>query len=362
MYLKRWMIGLVALVLAACGSPAVQAVARVDNVTLTRQELDQRITRIEQGLQKQGGQPAPSRIDIEKQLVIGPNGFIEQNLLLSLAKQKGVAVSDKEIDDTIGQFRTQVSQSGGQSFDEVVQSALGLSGGDSSEFRQFASFFVARQKLAETLVTTDTVRSQIEQQVQQQAAEKVKEYHSAHILFAAGNPQSGTAPTDAEFAAALDKANQALERLKSGEDFAALAKELSDDPGSKENGGEYDWTKQGTFVPEYEKAVLEELQPGGYTTAPVKSQFGYHIIKLLEPVREVPALSADQVQQTVDMQVAQQLQQERGTALQKLIDDERAKAKQEGRLVEPEYPEATAVPAPSAETAVPQELAPTAAP
>ncbi len=360
MHLKRWMVGvLAALALVACGAPAGQTVARVDNVTLSRQELDQRVDRILKAFEKQpqAGGATPSRLDVEKELVDGTNGFINQNLVLGLAKQKGVAVSDKEVDDLISQFRAQVAQSSGGSFDDVVQGALGLPGGDSSEFRQFASFFVARQKLAETLVTTDTVRAAVEQQVQQQAAQKVKEYHSAHILFQAGNAQSGTAPTDAEYAAALDKANKALDRLKNGEDFAALAKELSDDPGSKEKGGEYDWTRQGTFVPEYEKAVLEQLKPGEYTTTPVKSQFGYHIIKLLEPVREVPALSPDQIKQTVDQQLSQQLQQERSAAFDKLLLDERDKATKAGRLVLPTFPTATPAPAPQ-----PQQPAPTAAP
>lgn len=350
MYLKRWMVGLLtALALVACGSPSAQTVARVDNVTLTRQDLDQRVDRIIKAFEKQpqAGATPPSRLDVEKEIVDGTNGFITQNLVLNLAKQKGIAVSEQEVETLINQFRAQVTQSGGGSFDEVVQGALGLPSGDSSEFRTFASFFVARQKLAETLVTTDTVRGAIEQQVQQQAAQKVKEYHSAHILFQAAS--------EADFPAALEKANKALDRLKGGEDFAALAKELSDDPGSKENGGEYDWTRQGTFVPEYEQAVLEQLKPGEYTSAPVKSQFGYHIIKLLEPTREVPALAPDQIQQTIDQQVGQQLQQERSTAFDKLLSDERAKAEKDGRLLVPAYPTATPAPAPQPE----QPAAPT---
>jgi parvulin-like peptidyl-prolyl isomerase len=358
-YLKRWMVGLVAaLVLVACGSPAVQAVARVDNVTLTRQDLDQRITRIEQALQKQPAQgQAPSRLDIEKQLVSGPNGFIEQNLLLSLAKQKGVAVSDKEIDATIGQFRTQIAQSGGsQSFDEVVQGALGLPGGDSSEFRQFASFFVARQKLAETLVTTDTVRQQVTDQVMAEANKQVLKGTVAHILISV--PQGADAATDT---AAKTKAEQVIERLNKGEDFAALAKELSDDPGSKDKGGIYENVTQGQFVPEFDKVMFQDLKPGETTKTPVKTQFGYHIIKLISR-SEGPAMTPEQAQQTIEQTIGQQLQQSRSTALQKLLDEERAKAKQEGRLVEPDYPEPTAAPQQAAPTNAPQQVAPTSAP
>ena len=359
MYLKRWMIGLVvALVLVACGSPAVQAVARVDNVTLTRQDLDQRITRIEQAFQKQPTQgQAPSRLDIEKQLVSGPNGFIEQNLLLSLAKQKGVAVSDKEIDAIIGQFRAQIAQSGGgQSFDEVVQGALGLPGGDSSEFRQFASFFVARQKLAETLVTTDTVRQQVTDQVMAEASKQVLKGTVAHILISV--PEGADAAADT---AAKTKAEQVIERLNKGEDFAALAKELSDDPGSKDNGGVYENITQGQFVPEFDKAMFQDLKPGETTKTPVKTQFGYHIIKLISR-SEGPAMTQEQAQQAIEQNIGQQLQQSRNDALQKLLDEERAKAKQEGRLVEPDYPEPTAAPQQAAPTNAPLQAAPTSAP
>ncbi len=362
MYLKRWMIGLVtALALVACGSPAVQAVARVDNVTLTRQDLDQRISRIEKAFQQQPAQQGqtPSRLDIERQLVSGPNGFIEQNLLLNLAKQKGVAVTDKEIDDTISQFRAQVAQSsGGKSFDEVVQGALGLPGGDSSEFRQFASFFVARQKLSETLVTTDTVRQQVTDQVMAEAGKQVLKGTVAHILISV--PEGADAATDT---AAKTKADQVIERLNKGEDFAALAKELSDDPGSKDKGGVYENVTQGQFVPEFDKAMFQDLQPGETTKTPVKTQFGYHIIKLISR-SEGPAMTQEQAQQAIEQGIGQQLQQSRGTALQKLLDDERAKAKQEGRLVEPTYPEPTPAPQQPApqQPVQPEQTAPTSAP
>lgn len=337
MYLKRWMVALLAvLALVACGSPAVQAVARYDNVILSRQDLDQRIDRIETALKKQEGAQVPSRLDIEKELVTGANGFISQNLLLAVAKQRGVTVTDKEIDNTIGQFRTSVAQgANGQSFDEVVQGALGLPGGNSSEFRQFASFFVARQKLAETLVTTDTVRQQVTDQVMAEAGKQVMTANVAHILVA----------TEAE-------ANAVIDRLNKGEKFEDLAKELSTDPGSKDNGGLYENVQQGQMVAEFDKATFEDLKPGETTKTPVKTQFGYHIIRLISRA-EGPAMTPEQAQQAIEQGIGQQLQQSRGTALEKLLADERDKAKKDGRLIEPTYPEPTAAPAQPTEPAAP---------
>jgi peptidyl-prolyl cis-trans isomerase C len=337
-YLKRWTVALLAmLALAACGSPAANTVARVDNVTLSRTELDQRIDRLQQGFQKQPQQgQAPSRLDIERRIV---SLFIDQNLVLGLAKQRGVSVSDKEIDAAVGQFRDSVAQSGATNFDEVVQSQLGMPGGDSTEFRQFASFFVARQKIAATLVTTDTVRQQVTDQVMAEASKPVLKGTVAHILI--GVPQGADAAADA---AALTKAKDIIARLDKGEKFEDLAKQFSEDPGSKDKGGVYEDITQGQFVPEFDKAMFQDLKPGETTKEPVKTQFGYHIIKLISR-SEGPAMSEEQAKQQIESQIAQQLQQQRGQEFEKLLANEHAKAKQDGRLVEPDYPEPTAAPA-----------------
>jgi peptidyl-prolyl cis-trans isomerase C len=353
-YLKRWTVALLAmLALVACGSPAVDTVARVDNIVLSRKELDVRIGRLEQGFQKQPQQgAAPSRTEIEQRIV---SLFIDQNLVLGLAKARGVSVSDQEIDAAVGQFRDSVTQSGAQAgataptFDEVVQSQLGMPGGDSTEFRQFASFFVARQKIAETLVTTDTVRQQVTDQVMAEASKPVQKGTVAHILINAA--ADADAATDA---AALAKAKDIIVRLDQGEKFEDLAKQFSEDPGSKDNGGVYEDVPQGQFVPEFDQAMFTDLQPGETTKEPIKTQFGYHIIRLISR-SEGPAMTEEQAQQQIDAQISQQIQQQRGQAFEKLLADEHAKAKQDGRLVEPIYPTAVPAPAeqPSAEPPVP---------
>jgi parvulin-like peptidyl-prolyl isomerase len=75
------------------------------------------------------------------------------------------------------------------------------------------------------------------------------------------------------------KAEEILARVQKGEDFAALAKEFSEDPGSKEKGGLYENIRQGQFVPAFETAALA-LEPGQISSQLVESNFGYHIIKL----------------------------------------------------------------------------------
>jgi protein-export membrane protein SecD len=74
-----------------------------------------------------------------------------------------------------------------------------------------------------------------------------------------------------------------LSKALAGEDFATLAKEHSQDPGSKENGGEYDFMPKGAFVPEYEEVIFEKnLEDGQIFPELVETDFGWHIIKKIE--------------------------------------------------------------------------------
>lgn len=79
---------------------------------------------------------------------------------------------------------------------------------------------------------------------------------------------------------AKELTNEIMRKLYAGEDFAKLAKEFSDDPGSGAEGGNLGWTDPAAFVPEFKTAVeTQELQVIGQ---PVKTQFGFHIIEVLD--------------------------------------------------------------------------------
>ena len=90
-----------------------------------------------------------------------------------------------------------------------------------------------------------------------------------------------------------DKAKELITEIDGGADFAELAKENSKDPGSAANGGSLGFFSKGQMVPEFEAAAFA-LEPGQVTQEPVKSQFGWHIIRLDEK-RELPVPPLEQV-------------------------------------------------------------------
>lgn len=108
-----------------------------------------------------------------------------------------------------------------------------------------------------------------------------------HILFAAA---------DGKVEEAEASARAALARLRQGEDFGTLAKELSDDPGSAAQGGDLGWFERGVMVKEFEDVAFS--LPAGQVSEPVRSPFGLHLIEVTE-IRESDRPSLDAVRDQV---------------------------------------------------------------
>jgi peptidyl-prolyl cis-trans isomerase C len=135
------------------------------------------------------------------------------------------------------------------------------------------------------------------------AANGGKEYKARHIL--------------------VEKETEAkaiIASLKKGGKFEDIAKKSSKDPGSGANGGDLDWAAAGSYVKEFSEAMVG-LEKGKTTETPVKSQFGYHIIRL-DDVRDAQLPKFDEVKP----QILQQLQQQK---LAKFQQELREKAKVE---------------------------------
>ncbi len=117
-----------------------------------------------------------------------------------------------------------------------------------------------------------------------------------------------------------DEAKALIAQLKKGAKFEDLAKKSSKDTGSGANGGDLDWVAPANFVPEF-SAAMTKLAKGKITETPVKTQFGYHVIRL-DDTRETQFPKFEEVK----TQVAQKLMQQK---VAKYQEDLRAKAKVE---------------------------------
>ena len=145
--------------------------------------------------------------------------------------------------------------------------------------------------------TDDTLKSEYDK-IKAQMGDK--EYKARHILV------------DKE-----EEAKDIIAKLKKGEKFEKLV-DKSKDPGSKANGGDLGWAPPANYVKPFSDAMIK-LQKGKYTTEPVKSQFGYHVIQL-DDTREMKAPGFDEVKNNL----RQRLQQQQ---IDKMIADMKAKAK-----------------------------------
>lgn len=123
------------------------------------------------------------------------------------------------------------------------------------------------QGIVDEAVTDEAIQAFYDENVG--ADEGGMEYNASHILVST-----------------IEEANAALERLAAGEEFAALATELSQDPGSGANGGSLGWFGPGMMVAAFEEAVV--ALEAGAISEPVETQFGFHIITLNESREQQP--------------------------------------------------------------------------
>ncbi len=115
-----------------------------------------------------------------------------------------------------------------------------------------------------------------------------------------------------------EEAKTIIAQLGRGESFEKLAKEKSKDTGSKDNGGDLDWGPAGRYVPEFGNA-MRALQKGQTTPNAIKTQFGWHVIRL-DDSREMKQPSFDEVKENFRQRAQQEI-------VGKLVGDLRSKAK-----------------------------------
>jgi peptidyl-prolyl cis-trans isomerase D len=202
----------------------------------------------------------------------------------------GIFVSDKDAADGYRRDNTKVKFDYAVLNGEDLRKQINPSDADLQKFfkqnaARYKDAIPEARKISYVAFTPDQVPGgtpQItDQQAQQYYQAHLKDYqvpeevHVRHILISV--PRGADAKTDA---AAKAKAEDVLKQLHAGGNFAALAKKYSEDPGSKDQGGDLGMQAHGTFVPEFDKAAFA-LKPGEISPL-VKTQFGYHILQGVE--------------------------------------------------------------------------------
>ena len=208
-----------------------------------------------------------ARADIRKSAT---QNLIDQRLLVAEAAKLGLSVTPEE------KFEALSEMTGGMTNLETIALMQGIA---PEKFDRMFTESVLATKVVNLQTngiadpTPEEAKARFDKIVAEhpEAARQPEEVRAAHILVLVDKG----APAEDD-AAALAKIKGIRDRAVAGEDFGALAKEFSEDPGSKDNGGEYTFGR-GRMVPEFEKAAFE--QEIGVVGEPVRTSYGYHILK-----------------------------------------------------------------------------------
>jgi len=221
---------------------------------------------------------------LEKQPVAGQvlRSMVEQNLVFQYAKDHNITVTDAEIDQKIADIKARLS-------DAQLQQALQQQGMTEQDLRDILrQQLIIKKAVDATIHVTD---KQLSDYLAQNHAllDQQAQVRARHILV-------GTLAT----------AQMIESKFKSGGDFAALAKQYSTDPGTKDKGGELGFFTKGAMVKEFSDAAFS-MKPG-QTSAPVHSPYGWHIIQVEETKPAMVATVANSRQKILDNMLAAQEQ------------------------------------------------------
>lgn len=297
---------------------AKSPVAVVNGEKITRADLDgdmnmrQTIAQIKQQYGENYEKNEEAKSVLKEQRVKVLDNMITQKVIEQKAKELKLLPDDsklkteasKQLDDTKKSFGNDNSK-----FQEALKQS------DLTE-DSLKDLFVKQLRSQEIMKNiTDNVTKDIKID-----DKKIQDYYNAN------QAQFTEKPNKIKLAHILvkteDEAKKVKERLDKGEDFAKIAKEVSQDPGSKDKGGEYEVNYVGSgFDPAFMAAAIGQKE--GAISAPVKTQHGYHIIKTIKK-EEYPVKKLE----TVKAQIKQQLEdEEKNKALSQKIDEWKKSAK-----------------------------------
>jgi peptidyl-prolyl cis-trans isomerase C len=241
-----------------------------------------------------------------------------------------------QIQILLGKATDSDKAAGKETSDKRIEAIKARAGSDEALNRQLISVGTSQAELKTKMTEESTAQAVLERELKINVTDdEVKKFYddnpskfeqpqmvrASHILLSIRDPETNKDLPDDQKAAKHKKAEELLKRARAGEDFAKLAKEYSEDPGSKEKGGEYQFAR-GQMVPEFETAAFS-LKTNEVSDI-VTTQYGYHIIKLSEKIPakkiELAKVTAD-VKEYLKQQQMQKHQQDLQTYLDKLKKD-----------------------------------------
>ena len=281
---------LLALVGTACGRYLTTGVAVINGVNISQKELDDQFEAVKNNQQFAGQfdpNDAEQRLEVERQIIVG---LIQQELIRQEGERMGIRVTDAQVQQQFVQVRSQFQT------DQQFQEALRANQLTEASLRDQLRSQVLLQ-LVRDRVTKDVAAGEDDIRAAFGNGEAFEEIKVRHILFSV-QPGTSTAPAKKE-------AEAALAQLKAGSDFAAIAKKQSDDPGSKDKGGDLGYiTRQTNFDQAFLAAAFALRK--GQLSGLVQTSFGYHIIRVDDVRRKTLAQVHAQLEQQLSQQRKQQ--------------------------------------------------------
>lgn len=211
----------------------------------------------------------------------------DRKLIMAEAAQSKIVVTPEDIDKT---FEMNAQNAGGV---EEYQKFLESNGTTVDDVKKSIESDLLMQKFLDSIIAANVTVTDDELQA---AYDADKSASVRHILLLTEGK------SDEEKIVVRGKMEDILARAKAGEDFAELAKEYTEDPGSKENGGLYEDFTRGTMVQEFEEAAFG--LPVGSISDIVETRYGYHILQIVDRKRETRPF--EEVRSELEEQIRQQ--------------------------------------------------------
>jgi peptidyl-prolyl cis-trans isomerase C len=296
-------------------------IAKGKGLLITRNQLDEELDRIKANAAAQGRMLPP---DLDAQVL---DGFITRQLLLAKTTPADKAKGKEQFDATLQKIKTNQKLSEDE-FNQKLTQQLRLMGLSRAEWEKQGIEQATLPIVLARELNINITDEQAKKFYQDNPAkfEQPEMVRAAHILISTRDKSTGADMTDEQKAAKKKEIDGLLKRARAGEDFAKMAKEYSEDPGSKDNGGEYTFPK-GQMMPEFEAAAfsLNTNQVSDVVTTP----YGYHIIKLYEKIpakkvefdKALPDIKEYLTQQEVQKQFPQYAAKLKKDADVQILDD-----------------------------------------